>query len=370
MTVPNIEPLEGEIRDISPLVKYSPYAGAWWQNSVVSRVPENAVGWMVAQGWQVTDSFEEDDQQFYTMNRESMNSWSILQTMLNEYTQAYNEGRRANSVRYNDIVSFWVDAIERARHHLDETGDVSDEHIALYVTRMDEMVDGVESEMALCLEDATDASAALATQLTKFLAKLDALQGVYDTHESVAEAFLIDLGTAETARINEQFNSTLAKNLQSITDRGFYSSQLITSVTARVERERSEALTQLNDRLSREKLDNEHKLYEQEISLKGMDLDGRVKYNSALMQQSQFIVETRKSIALTVMQARMARMSGRMDIRDREAAMMAAQLDTHNNLAIGLWGFIERRVDEFPALDSITKLIAGLGDAGGGWVSP
>jgi hypothetical protein len=70
------------------------------------------------------------------------------------------------------------------------------------------------------------------------------------------------------------------------------------------------------------------------------------------------------------MQARMGRLQGRMDIRDREEKLMAYQLDTRNNLAVGLFGFVERREDSYPDMAEITKLVAGLGDAGGGWVVP
>jgi hypothetical protein len=94
MAVPDLIPVPGTIRDISPVVKYSPYSGNWWLNSYIDRVPETAVGWMVAQGWQVVSTYAEEDdgQTFYVMSRQSMQNWMILQTLLNEYTQAYNEG--------------------------------------------------------------------------------------------------------------------------------------------------------------------------------------------------------------------------------------------------------------------------------------
>lgn len=264
----------------------------------------------------------------------------------------------------------YINAITRCRLHVDKMADVSNGHVVTYLGQMEELVDSVESETATALADMTDAGTALATRLQEYLTLLNTLEGIYDTHEATAEWFLTDLGMAELARINEQFDNALAKNLQSLTDRGLYSSAIVTAITARVERERSEAITNLNDRLAREKLDNEHKLYEQEISLKGMVLDGRLKYNAGLLTKTQFMVEVRKELALTVMQARMARISGTMDIRDREEKLMAYQLDTHNNLAIGLWGFIERREDDYPSMEQITRLIAGLGDQGGGWIQP
>lgn len=372
MAVPNLEALEGKIRDVSPLLRYSPYVPSWWTAQTVTRVPETAVGWLTAQGWQVTSTYAEEDcgQTFYNMARESMNSWLILQSLLNEYTLAYNEGRDHNSKRYNDVIKMWVDAISRCRHHLDTTGNVSDAHIEVFDASMEAMVASIESEIALASADMTTAGAELATQLSLYLTKLGELEGVFEAHETTAKAYLTGLGVTELARINEAFDNTLAKNLQSLTDRGLYSSAIVTAITARVERERSEAITALNDRLAREQLENEHTLYLQEISVKGTVLDGRVKYNSALMTKAQWMVETRKQLALTVMQARMARMSARMDIRDREEKLMLTQLDTHTNLAVGLWGFIERRDDEYPGLESITRLIAGLGDTGGSWIQP
>ena len=371
-TVPNLDPLVHTIADVSPIPRVSPWTPSWWMRSVIQRVPETAVGWLTAQGWQVVSTYAEEScgQTFYVMARDSMNSWMVLQTVLNSYVQAYNEARRNNDLRYEDVVAMYINAITRCRLHVDKMADVSNGHVVTYLGQMEELVDSVESETATALADMTDAGTALATRLQEYLTLLNTLEGIYDTHEATAEWFLTDLGMAELARINEQFDNALAKNLQSLTDRGLYSSAIVTAITARVERERSEAITNLNDRLAREKLDNEHKLYEQEISLKGMVLDGRLKYNAGLLTKTQFMVEVRKELALTVMQARMARISGTMDIRDREEKLMAYQLDTHNNLAIGLWGFIERREDDYPSMEQITRLIAGLGDQGGGWIQP
>ena len=372
MAIPVITPLEGTIDDITPAIRYSPYVPSWWQSSTITRVPETAVGWLVAQGWQVTSTYAEEacGQNFYVMSREGMNSWAILQSLLNEYTFAYNEGRSHNQVRYDDVVAMMSDALTRARTHLDTTGDVSDAHIVIYEDQMDALVAGIESEMATALTDMTDADTTLDTQLSLYLTKLNSLQAIYDTHEETAEAFLTDLGTAELARINELYDSNLAKTLQQLTDRGMSSSAITTAITTRNTRERNEAISLLNDRLAREKLENEHTLYQQEMALNGIVLDGRVKYNNAIMTKAQFLVETRKSIAQVISQVRMARVNGRMDIRDKEEKLMTYQLSAHNELAIALWSFIERREDEYPALESISKLITGLGDTGGGWIQP
>jgi hypothetical protein len=49
---------------------------------------------------------------------------------------------------------------------------------------------------------------------------------------------------------------------------------------------------------------------------------------------------------------------------------MAYQLSTRNELLIGLYGFVERREDVGPEWQELAKVVAGLGDSGGGWLTP
>jgi hypothetical protein len=367
MTVPALIPAEGTVISVRPSVAYTPWTPNWWQQSTITRVPETSVGWLVAQGWQIVNTYAETagGQTFYTMARQSMQSWVILQTLLSEYVQKYNEANAANVIRYENIISLWTETIQKTRQQMDVQGDVSDGHITVYVSQMDDMVTSVEDEMALALSAGTAAGAIVAAQLADYLVKLATLEGIYATHEADAEALLVNLGVTELARINEQFDAALAKNLQALTDRGLYSSAIVTAITARITRERTEAISLLNDRLAREKLENEHKLYAQEMDMLGMVLDGKLKNASVQFQYGQYLVELRTKCALTIMQARMQRINGRMDIRDREEKLMAYQLDTRNNLIIGLFNFMEKREDVGPSMQDITQLIVGLGDQSG-----
>jgi hypothetical protein len=327
---------------------------------------------MVAQGWQVTSTYTEEDcgQTFYAMARQSMMSWVILQACLNEFVQAYNEGRAANSIRYNDLLMMWTETIYKSRLQLDVQGDVSDGHLSLYITQFNTLVADIESEMDLAKAEMTTSGNAAAVQLAAYLVILNQLEPLYDTHETTAEEFLTNLGTTDLARINEQFDNSLSNLRQGMVNRGLYSSGLFAQTETRITRERNEAIAKLNDQLNREKLELENTLFGQEMSVKGAVLDGRAKLAVLQHQQSQFLLETRMKIATTIMQARLHRLQGRMDVRDKENALMAMQLDVRNNLVIGLMGQIERREDTYPSLEAMTKLITGLGDAGGGWVQP
>jgi hypothetical protein len=322
------------------------------------------------------------------------------------------------------------------------------------------------------------------------------------------------LGTTELARINEQFDNLKARTRQELVDRGLYSSALVAQSDARVERERNEAIAALNDKLNREKLEDEHRLFGQQEEMRTKTLEGKdrvfsirqevLRYKaeaisrlygqlqeararmtsirdsliglrdsfykvkievlagvnskkiaieekiadakdrlyalrSALlrwkgdnrfkleaevnalrnatadkatktfsgrldayrteiealsrmisqcqeavaanvqgqersvamtMQNAQFLAELRYKLAVAKMEARVKYMEGVLTKQEKEGQLLKYQLDTQNNLLIGLFGFVEKREDEPPTMENLIQLCTGLGDAGGGWVTP
>ena len=372
MTVPNMIPASGVAVNVRPSTALTPYTPAWWKASHIEDIPESTVGWLVAQGWNITDAYQPvaDGQTFYTLKRQGMQSWIILQTLLSEYVARYNEANVANVVRYENILTWWGSLVNATREQLDVLGDVSDAHVVVYFAKLDELVTDAKSEMDLALASATAAGAIVAAQLADYLLKLATLEGIYATHEADAEALLVNLGVAKLALINEKWDSALANSLQDLTNRGLYSSAIVTAITASITRKRAEDITNMQDQLAREKLENEHKLYAQEMDMLGMVMDGKLKNASTQFQYGQYLVEVRSKCALTVMEARMKRIQGSMEVRDREDRLMAYQLDERNKLMVGMFGFMERRSDDGPRIEDMTRLICGLGDSGGGWVTP
>jgi len=372
MTIPDIVPYEGTFRDVSPLLRYTPYTPSWWTSQTIDRVPETSVGWLVAQGWQVVSTYAEEDcgQTFYVMTRQSMQSWVILQNLLTEYVSAYNEGRKNNSIRYNDVVDLWIDMMAKNRGHLDRMADLTNTRVDFYFTTLDSLVTDIEDEIGDIRESLDDAETEIDEALQDHANTLVLLESDYNTHAPIARAFLTDLGVTELARINEQFDNLQAKLEFDLVNRGLLSSSLITSITTRVERERSEAVTSLNDRLNREKLANQHQLYGQQFSMRGAVTQGAAQRTQIQMAKGEWLVRNHQSLLATKIQTRLAQAQSRLEGQSRENAVMAYQLDHRTNLGVGLFGFVERREDAYPSLDSITKLVAGLGDAGGGWVAP
>jgi hypothetical protein len=343
---------------------------------------------------------------------------------------------------------------------------------------------------------------------------LDRLESDYASHATIARGFLTDLGQTELARINEQFNASLSAQMQLLVSKGLSMSTIPVDVTARNTRERDENIQTLNDRLNREKLDNQHRLYEQQANMRARTLDGtdrmhavqqevlryqaslissvfsllndarnrilagkqaifsandaNVKYgievsnnlyaklqdirqrtidsvdriyqirdifakwkegetvkryeqlqqieaqflegiqrqNAArqevtkveiterdtllaqlqssltalmsgkeryavlLMQNSNTLAEHKHRAIVELMNTSVQRLDGWKSVADEERKLMAYQLDERNKLLVGLYAFVERREDSGPSWADMTKMLAGLGDSAGGWLSP
>ena len=76
-----------------------------------------------------------------------------------------------------------------------------------------------------------------------------------------------------------------------------------------------------------------------------------------------------KAIA-EMMNIAVVRLQGARDVTAENMKLMAYQLDTRNNLLIGLYAFVERREDIGPKWQDMASMIAGLGDSAGGWLTP
>lgn len=522
MSIPAISPIypAALLDNIDPHAIGTPYTPLWWSQYYLTQIPETAIGWLAAQGWKVVGSPAYDDSTtpptpYYNMQREVMNNWIILQTLLNQYTAAYNEGRSHNAQRYNDLVQIWNECIQRSEIHVNATGDNSDNHVTIYLASLTSLMDQVDTRIIESRDFATGTAVAVYSKLEDYIAKVAALETNYaahaaaigtiltdedtnlasflstygteltaleseftthlaavralettmgsqatghivsleaqiaglstdfTTHDALARGYLTDLGVTELARINEKWDEALAAELQKLTDRGFYASQMATDITARNTRERSQQVTELNDRLNREKLDNEHKLFEQKAAMRGRTMEGlkivyqvrevlnkwkadneykleaelgavrqhilagealkhsaqqavagaKVGQRDGLLARAQqsvggmaegykgfgemmlrrgdFLTQAYQRCMSAQLEVNVKRLAGRMDVRDKEESLMRWQLDARNGLVIGMCGQVERRIDAYPSMEELTRLVSSLGDSGStSWVAP
>ena len=354
--------------------KTSPFTPSWWMTQIITDIPADAVGWLVAQGWQITsvryEATTTPPTAYFTMQRETLQNWIVLQSLLNEYTIAYNDAQEANSLRYKDVVRDWTEMIESSQLQFEEEIDEQNEHVTLYLgnldTYMTEVDDLIDANQAQLDTDITAAAAAL----TAMDARVHELEQDYTVHAITSPQYLVDLGATELARINEQFAASLAVQMQQLVDRGLYSSIVATDIRARNLRDRNQEIVSLKDRLNREKLDNEHKLYAQLVDMKTQLATSKERYSTMTMARTTARSEDRHRAIIEKMNEANMRLAGLQGKHEENMKLLAYQLDERNKLLIGIYGFVERREDRGPEFQELTRLLTSLSDAGGGWVTP
>lgn len=305
--------------------------GIHWLNRTITSIPQHSVGWLVANGWRITQTVVDNTTIpatfAYNMETDQLNPETIVLALLNSYTAEANNARTANNDRYAEIISNWGDMVSSSQTHF--KAETSQQNACLGVYLAD-------------LNALDDIDELLTTNSDSFDQK-------YNNHEATAIGRLDGLGSTELARITEQFAASLSVQQQQLIDSGLYNSAVNTDITARNTRDRDEQVQLLNDRLNREKLANDHQLFGQFSGLK------QFKLQSALSQ----------------MNVKVTQLEGRKRIHEDNMKLMAYQLETRNNLLVGLYAFAERREDIAPEWDKMTTVMAALGEAGGGsWIQP
>jgi hypothetical protein len=303
------------ISDISPIPESVVNASGWFETETMTiewqeGKETDMTNWFIAQGWVVEQRLrlpnktssdpEAQEETTYTVNvamkRRKMQSERVLQSMLSEFTAAYNEGRDVNDRRYENIVTLYDIMLSRSEYEL---------------SAVESAGSGYES-----LIDAV-------------IVSLPADWAAHDTEE---RALVAAYGVSQRARINLLFDNELAKAGQSLVSRGLYNSTVWTTTSSGIERNRTQALNDFEDKII-------------ERQLASLDRLARLKneMRSKLESASHRMLEQRRSKAFTA-----------TELRNRVLGAMLS--------------FMERRTDEYPGLNNLSELAAKLGYNEGGTV--
>ena len=423
-------------------------------------VPDTVAPFLAAHGYLITGGGAYDvDGEFagflLNMRRNTFSHSEATQVLLNAMIDAHNEGRDLNNKRYEDLVlnlsntlrdhqtdvtAFLNASVTNADGYVSlvlsslnlltsdhstfeadvysyDTGDRENELSRLKTIWQDaatELEDeyetmtagldipGLIAEVDVAIDALDDALTAFRTETSGLS---DTLLSDFNTHVTVATAFLTSLGSTELARINEKYDNMLTSGHQALASRGFYSSAIGTQLDVQIERERNEAIAELNDRLNREKFENQHRLYEQKYRMRlgALDvayraLEGasqvlnarlahgqwasrirhevatlstnakltllglREKYYQFLLQSIDWQTDRRMKIYEALFRVRMESLRIRQSVGGFHAELIKYQVDSRNNLALAMFKFVEAREDDFPGMGDIAAVVATLGD--------
>lgn len=370
----------------------NPFLSIWWSTQTVSQVPENVMGWLVAQGYEVTgitqDTTTTPPTNYFALTRQGMQPLEVLLSLCNSYTVAANDARGANQGRYNEIVINWTEMIESSHAQFNAQTEEQNAQAGVFMADLDEYMTAIESliddsetqlvidaaEARVALEymngrltelEANAAASAvtisnllsgLNTNVNTYVTEIEAILNLLDedyssiqsdlegirssagelidqhaidyqlildqltsdftAHAALARGFLTDLGATELARINEASTATLSEQMQMLVSKGLYMSTIPVDVTARNARDKAEDIQTLNDRLNREKLDNQHKIYQQQFGMRTRTLDGQnqlhavrqevLRYQASLISSTYELLQNIRNRILAGRQAILA----------------------------------------------------------------
>jgi hypothetical protein len=150
----------------------------------------------------------------YHLSRRKLQSERVLNDMIREFTEAYNEGREINDRRYDEIVAIYNVMLDKSQDELKNLDAVA----ASYNTVVAAII------------------ASLETDFNAFKTDVGTLNAVY--------------GDSRRGDIKIRFDNELAKARQSLVERGMNNSTVWASVSAGIERERERSLSDLEDKIT------------------------------------------------------------------------------------------------------------------------
>jgi len=130
----------------------NPYLGLWWATQTVTNVPENVMGWLIAQGYQVTGITQDNSTvpptNYFALTKEGMQPVQVLLSLCNSYTIAANEARDANELRYNEIVTNWTQMIDTSHDHFNAQTEEQNAQAGVFLTDLDSYTTAIDTLIA------------------------------------------------------------------------------------------------------------------------------------------------------------------------------------------------------------------------------
>jgi len=234
----------------------------WYKDDQTIKLkdPDNVTqGWLRAAGWTGVNVEGAGTKKvgeeyvpiyWYTYTRRILDTEKSLQSLVDYFTEAYNDGRSLNNQRFDDIVTMYASMIDRTE------GEITD-------------VETDEAAWKLLID-----------------AVVDGLISGYTTHYSRVTGTLEDWGTAEEERIELNFDNKVSELRQNMISSGFYNTTTWTAVAAGIERDRNYALNDLSDKLIKERTALQERTYKIGHEVDTLIIDARSRVFAQIHAQN------------------------------------------------------------------------------------
>jgi len=300
------------ITDTDPVDEEVMNSSNWYETQFSSITDGDRLAWLLAQGWLVYQEYTHTTIAYYKVENDDGTTshvpvtetvpyrWDLIRRVLKpEYAlndlmeafiNAYNTGRQLNDQRYDEIVALFTVMLDKTE---DSCISLEAEDTA-YDGLVETIISGISSD--------------------------------YDTYEDEVDGIFDGYGDSQRDRINDQFDNELASQRSELKAKGMDNTTVWTSTQSAIERERANALTELEDKILRLQKDVSDGKYDRKTA----NVRGKV-----------------------------------LAARDRLRTMLQSQelerYGLRNQILSALNNFMERREDGYPDLGTIGNLAADLG---------
>jgi len=286
-------------------------ASGWYatESMTLSNADPAQVPWLMAQGWAGVVTTTEVTRKVLTplapvwgemvgtgvfvcngtLTRRILKAELALKALVASFTAAYNEGRELNDTRYDEIVTLYAVMIDQA-------------------------------QMEITSLEAADSTYDGLVQII-----ITAIGTDYDAYAADVTGALATYGAGSILQINTRFDNELAKARTGLVNRGMYNTTIWNSISAGIERERTLALSDFNDKIIKLQVEEKHRLHQVRVGMR------------------QNVLAARDRLRTQFHDSRLRR----LDLRDQVLTAL-------NN-------FMERRTDSYPDLGSLATLAGNLG---------
>ena len=192
--LPTMDPGGEMTHNIPPRRATSPYSGNWSTGSYVTGIDREMMGWLTAQGWQVVsvsyDSSTTPPTPSYSMGKQGMNNWFILQELMFSLIVAYNDGRTMNYLRYRDILTIWNHAFAQSQQQYQQMNTKSNADVVVYMSAFANDMAEISTQIGLARSESLAESDRVAAQLATYVVKLDEIEANYQSHAAIVSTLL------------------------------------------------------------------------------------------------------------------------------------------------------------------------------------
>lgn len=239
--------------------------GDWVQtHQMITIAPSPQLfNWLRTMGWEYDTYTFSDPPSIYDyaiMVKRTISIERVLQVQIDDFTSSYNEGRRLNDTRFDEIIAVFT-----------------------------ALQDKTEDELNL-LEDDEDTFESLVEAVISNLAS------EFTTHETAMDTDLSNWSTIQRTRLDNQFTNLLASEEASMRKRGVYNSTSWSAYVAGNAREKAEALSALNGDIETRLNELEDRLYGQQVDIRTKFLEARSRLVNQLHTQGNVRTELRNKV--------------------------------------------------------------------------